>query len=56
MWRDIQRVKNDPSIPLAMITINFFEALIISSIFYNLKEATESFFMRGGVIFMMVSI
>lgn len=56
MWRDIQRVKNDPSVPLAMLTINFFEALIIASIFYNLKEATESFFRRGGVIFMMVSI
>lgn len=56
MWRDIQRVKNDPSVPLAMLTINFFEALIIASIFYNLKEVTESFFRRGGVIFMMVSI
>ena len=56
MWRDVQKIKNDPSVPLAMLTINFFEALIIASIFYNLKETTDSFFMRGGVIFMMVSI
>lgn len=54
MWRDIRKIKNDPSEPLAMLTINFFEALIISSVYYNLKETTESFFMRGGVLFMMV--
>ncbi|OBT90673.1 hypothetical protein VE02_00571 [Pseudogymnoascus sp. 03VT05] len=54
MWRDIRKIKNDPSVPLAMLTINFFEALIIASIYYNLKETTESFFMRGGVLFMMV--
>ena len=37
-----------------MIVVNFFEALIIASIFYNLPESTSSFFMRGGVLFMMV--
>lgn len=37
-----------------MIIVNFFEALIIASIFYNLAESTSSFFMRGGVLFMMV--
>ncbi|KAH8727674.1 opaque-specific ABC transporter CDR3 [Phaeosphaeriaceae sp. PMI808] len=54
MWREVQRLKNDPAVPLTMLTVNFFEALIIASIFYNLKQTTGSFFMRGGVLFMMV--
>lgn len=54
MWREIQRLKNDPSVPLVMIFVNFFEALIIASIFYNLAPTTQSFFHRGGVLFMMV--
>jgi ATP-binding cassette subfamily G (WHITE) protein 2 (PDR) len=55
MWREVQRIKNDPSVPLTMITVNFFEALIIASIFYNLPQTTASFFSRGGILFMMVS-
>jgi ATP-binding cassette subfamily G (WHITE) protein 2 (PDR) len=54
MWRELQRLKGDPSVPIVMITVNFFEALIIASIFYNLPANTSSFFMRGGVLFMMV--
>lgn len=55
MWRDLQRIKGDPSVPITMIVVNFFEALIIASIFYNLPGTTESFFKRGAVIFMIVS-
>lgn len=55
MWREVTRLKNDPSVPLVMLVINFFEALIIASIFFNLRETTDSFFMRGAVLFMMVS-
>jgi ATP-binding cassette subfamily G (WHITE) protein 2 (PDR) len=54
MWRDVQRLKNDPSVLLTMLIVNFFEALIISSIFYNLPQSTASFFKRGGVLFMVV--
>lgn len=54
MWRELQRLKGDPSVPIVMIIVNFFEALIIASIFYNLPGNTSSFFMRGGVLFMMV--
>lgn len=54
MWRELQRLKGDPSVPITMIIVNFFEALIIASIFYNLPGNTSSFFMRGGVLFMMV--
>lgn len=54
MWREVQRIKNDPSVPLVMLIVNFFEGLIIASIFYNLPDSTASFFKRGGVLFMMV--
>jgi hypothetical protein len=54
MWRELQRLRGDPSVPITMIIVNFFEALIIASIFYNLPGNTSSFFMRGGVLFMMV--
>ncbi|KAL2815261.1 ABC multidrug transporter [Aspergillus cavernicola] len=54
LWRDFQRLKNDPSVTLAMLIGNFFEALIIASIFYNLAENTSSFFSRGALLFMMV--
>lgn len=55
MWREVTKLKSDPSTPIVMLTINFIEALIIASIFYDLRDTTESFFMRGGVLFMMVS-
>jgi ATP-binding cassette subfamily G (WHITE) protein 2 (PDR) len=55
MWREVQRLKNDPTVPLTMLTINFIEALVIASIFYNLPGTTASFFGRGGILFMMVS-
>ncbi|KAJ4352737.1 Multidrug resistance protein [Ascochyta clinopodiicola] len=57
-WKDsVERqslLRDIEDVPLVMITINFFEALIIASIFYNLPSNTASFFMRGGVLFMMV--
>ena len=54
MWRELQRLKNDPSVPITMVILNFFEALIVASIFYNLPGTTASFFSRGAVLFMMV--
>lgn len=54
MWREVLKLRNDPSILIAMVINNFFEAIILASIFYNLKETTASFYNRGAVIFMMV--
>ncbi|KAL3457147.1 ABC-2 type transporter-domain-containing protein [Aspergillus heterothallicus] len=54
LWRDFKRLKNDPSVTLAMLILNFFEALIIASVFYNLPQDTSSFFKRGALLFMMV--
>lgn len=54
LWRDFQRLKNDPSVTLAMLFGNFFEALIVASVFFNLAENTSSFFSREALLFMMV--
>ncbi|KAF2018873.1 ABC multidrug transporter [Aaosphaeria arxii CBS 175.79] len=54
MWREVQRLRNDPSVTLTMLFVNFVEALIIASIFFNLPDNTSSFFKRGAVLFMMV--
>jgi len=40
MWREVLKLKNDPSILLIMLMNNFFEALILASIFYNLTPTT----------------
>ncbi|KAA8649825.1 uncharacterized protein ATNIH1004_002502 [Aspergillus tanneri] len=54
LWRGVRQLKNDPSVTLAMLIGNFFEALIISSVFYNLANDTTSFFSRGALLFLMV--
>ncbi|KAK5675209.1 Multidrug resistance protein [Elasticomyces elasticus] len=56
MWREILKIRNDPSVLVALLFNNFFEALILASIFYNLPGTTESFYSRGVVLFMMVLI
>ncbi|KAK6527856.1 hypothetical protein TWF281_009128 [Arthrobotrys megalospora] len=53
-WRELQKLKNDPSIPIAMLVTNIFEALIIASIFVNLPQTTASLYPRGVVLFMMI--
>ncbi|PVI00139.1 hypothetical protein DM02DRAFT_709144 [Periconia macrospinosa] len=54
IWRDMQKLKNDPSVFVAMLTLNFAESLIIASIFYNMSSTTGSLFYRGAVVFMGV--
>ncbi|KAF2257929.1 putative ABC multidrug transporter [Lojkania enalia] len=51
---EFQQIKFNPSIAIAMLSANIFEALIIASIFYNLPGTTASFFSRGAVLFMIV--
>ncbi|KAL1877939.1 Multidrug resistance protein [Diaporthe australafricana] len=56
LWRSWTMLKSDPSITLTMLISNLFEALIISSIFYNLPENTTSFFRRTLLLFFIVLI
>jgi ATP-binding cassette subfamily G (WHITE) protein 2 (PDR) len=55
MWREYQILKSDPSVTIAMLVMNFIEAIVVASVFYNLPKSTASFFSRGAVIFMVVS-
>lgn len=54
MGRNILRTKGDPSIALFSICGHFVISLIISSIFYNLSETTDSFYYRTAAMFFAV--
>jgi ATP-binding cassette subfamily G (WHITE) protein 2 (PDR) len=55
-WRSWTLLKSDPSVPMAMLILNVFEALILSSVLYNLPANTSSFFRRGILLFMVVLV
>lgn len=54
MWRGFVMLKTDPSLTITMLVTNLFEALMISSIFYNLSQTTDSFNKRGLLIFFVI--
>ncbi|KAH7017092.1 ABC-2 type transporter [Ilyonectria destructans] len=56
LWRSWVLLKGDPSITATMLITNVFEALIVSSLFYNLPANTSSFFRRGILLFFIVII
>lgn len=49
--RGFWRLRSDPSLTLTQLFGNFIMALVISSVFYNLGETTDSFFSRSSVLF-----
>ncbi|KAF3483216.1 multidrug resistance ABC transporter [Arthroderma uncinatum] len=51
LWRSFQRLKGDPSITVSSLIGNLIMALVISSIFYNLKGDTNSFYQRSALLF-----
>ena len=51
LWRGWRRLVGDPGLTIGMLVGNFFMALIISSVFYNLQPTTSSFFQRGALLF-----
>ena len=51
LWRGWRRLTGDPSLSLGALIGNFIMALIISSVFYNLKDDTASFYQRGALLF-----
>lgn len=54
IMRNFIRMKGDPLIPLFLVLSMVIMALILSSVFYNLRATTDSFFHRGGAIFFAV--
>ncbi|KAF5860802.1 hypothetical protein ETB97_001022 [Aspergillus alliaceus] len=54
MVRGFQRLKGDSSLTMSQLIGNLIMALIIGSVFYNLKEDTSSFYSRGALLFFAV--
>ncbi|OHW91199.1 ABC-2 type transporter [Colletotrichum incanum] len=56
LWRNWVMLKGDPSITLTMLITNIAQALIISSIFYNLPPGTSSMNRRAILLFFIILI
>lgn len=54
LWRGFRRLVGDPSLTFTQLFGNFAMALILGSVFFNMKKDTNSFFQRGAVIFFAV--
>ncbi|ODV77050.1 multidrug resistance protein [Suhomyces tanzawaensis NRRL Y-17324] len=54
MGRNILRVKGDPSVSISSISGQVIMALVLSSVFYNMKSVTSSFYYRGASMFFAV--
>ncbi|KAK2021293.1 hypothetical protein LX32DRAFT_733542 [Colletotrichum zoysiae] len=56
LWRGFKLLKGDPSLTVFSLITNVGQALIISSLFYNLPETTAAFYNRSAVIFVSILI
>ncbi|KAL5363864.1 ABC-2 type transporter-domain-containing protein [Aspergillus floccosus] len=52
--RGFQRLRNDFSLTATALIGNFIMALIIGSVFFDLKDDTSSFYARGALLFFAV--
>ncbi|TQN67413.1 ZEB2-regulated ABC transporter 1, partial [Colletotrichum shisoi] len=56
LWRNWVMLRGDPSITLTMLFTNVAQALIVSSIFYNLPPGTSSMNRRAVLLFFIILI
>ncbi|KAH7303672.1 ABC transporter CDR4 [Stachybotrys elegans] len=54
LWRSYKLLISDPWMTITMLLTNFFEAIIVSSIFYNLPAESSSIDKRNLLIFFAV--
>lgn len=54
MWREATLIKEDPSLTITMLFTSFLQAIIVSSIFYNLPETTASMQSRAILLFFLI--
>ncbi|KAB8219811.1 ABC-2 type transporter-domain-containing protein [Aspergillus novoparasiticus] len=54
LQRGFLRLKGDMSMTLSTVIGNSILALIISSVFYNLNDTTDSYFSRGALLFFAI--
>lgn len=53
-WRSYIMLRTDPSLTATMLITNVIESLIISSVFYNLDDTTNSFDKRALLMFFSI--
>ncbi|OKL58610.1 ABC transporter CDR4 [Talaromyces atroroseus] len=53
-WRGVKRLQGDMSNTLAGVIGNIVMSLIVSSMFYNLPEDTDSFYQRSSLMFFAI--
>lgn len=51
LWRGWRRLLADPGFTIASLLFNLIMALVLGSMFYNLKNDSSTFYYRGGLIF-----
>ncbi|KAH8423632.1 uncharacterized protein LDX57_001391 [Aspergillus melleus] len=51
LWRGWRRLLADPGFTIIQLLFNTIIALVLGSMFYNLKEDTSSFYYRGAMMF-----
>jgi ATP-binding cassette subfamily G (WHITE) protein 2 (PDR) len=56
IWRDWQRLKAEPSVPIVMLAMNLIEVLIMASIFFGQNNTTSSFYIRGASLYSIIMI
>ncbi|KAF2401005.1 pleiotropic drug resistance protein PDR [Trichodelitschia bisporula] len=54
LWRGFVRLKGDPSLTFSQLFANCIMALIVGSVFYNMKQDTASFYSRGALLFFAI--
>jgi ATP-binding cassette, subfamily G (WHITE), member 2, PDR len=51
LWRAYRRLLADPAFTIAQLLFNVIMAIMLGSMFYNLRPDSSSFYYRGGLIF-----
>ncbi|PGH02399.1 hypothetical protein GX51_04707 [Blastomyces parvus] len=54
LWRAYRRLLADPGFTIASLLFNLIIALLLGSMYYNLKPDTSSLYYRGGVVFFAI--
>ena len=56
LWRGFQSLKADPTLTYTQLFGNLLMAIVIGSVFLNIKPSTEDFYSRGSLLFFAVLI
>lgn len=56
LWRGFRLLKGDPTITVFQLIANFIQFLIVSSLFYNLPQDTNSLLQRANLVFVAVAL